>query len=341
MKQKSIILLVVGITLISIGTSFYFDLLKFSINDTTPPEIDLQIPFKSLIMDRTEAKDIATLIHDPESNISSVVYYDQFYSTGLIMQHTATPPSWFPYKTLDGDVNDDWAEDFTDVNLVGHAIGTVEGDPDWNPKYDVIKDGRVDTKDWAYVASASRYNTYLYTATHNKIPNESVVLTHHIIATNDIGLNSPEYSKTVAIFVSTDIFEGYWTVNNINVTSTNCIVNFTTNSITIKFVSIVVTNPTANVTINNINYKLTNITLNTKILQGDFLLYGSNYIMLTAKATINSNIYTNTLNIIVNTPEQPILDQKTIASYSLIISGIVVIAVGAYLSKEKTSRVRY
>ena len=46
-----------------------------------------------------------------------------------------------------GDVNHDHYVDQMDLSLIGEALGTVTGDPDYNPDADLNKDGRVDVDD--------------------------------------------------------------------------------------------------------------------------------------------------------------------------------------------------
>ena len=61
-----------------------------------------------------------------------------------------------PRAALIGDVNGDGKVDASDVLIVKAAMGSVAGQPGYDPRADVIRDGTVDRADLAIVEEAVR-----------------------------------------------------------------------------------------------------------------------------------------------------------------------------------------
>ena len=84
---------------------------------------------------------------------------------GVFSDGFASSYAWHLYQILSdpnsktaliGDVNGDGKVDSADVQIVKAAMGTVAGEPRYDPRADVIRDGRVDDADLALVEEAMR-----------------------------------------------------------------------------------------------------------------------------------------------------------------------------------------
>jgi hypothetical protein len=86
-------------------------------------------------------------------------------SNGVFSDNFATSYAWHLYQilfdpnpkaSLVGDVNGDGKVDSSDILIVKAAMGTTAGQPGYDPRADVIRDGVVDRADLALVEGASR-----------------------------------------------------------------------------------------------------------------------------------------------------------------------------------------
>jgi hypothetical protein len=86
-------------------------------------------------------------------------------NNGAFSDEFATSYTWHLYQilfdpnskvALIGDVNGDGKVDSSDVLIVKAAVGTVAGQPGYDPRADVIRDGTVDSADLAVVEEAMR-----------------------------------------------------------------------------------------------------------------------------------------------------------------------------------------
>lgn len=86
-------------------------------------------------------------------------------SNGVFSDVFATSYAWHLYQilldpnpraALIGDVNGDGMVDASDVLIVKAAMGSVAGQPGYDPRADVIRDGTVDSADLAIVEEAVR-----------------------------------------------------------------------------------------------------------------------------------------------------------------------------------------
>jgi hypothetical protein len=86
-------------------------------------------------------------------------------TNGVFSDVFATSYAWRLYQilfdpnskaALIGDVNGDGKVDSSDVLIVKAAMGTIAGQPGYDPRADVIRDGTVDSADLAIVETATR-----------------------------------------------------------------------------------------------------------------------------------------------------------------------------------------
>jgi hypothetical protein len=61
-----------------------------------------------------------------------------------------------PKAPLIGDVNGDGKVDSSDLQIVKAALGTIAGQPGYDPRADVIRDGVVDSGDLTLVEETTR-----------------------------------------------------------------------------------------------------------------------------------------------------------------------------------------
>jgi len=88
-------------------------------------------------------------------------------SSGVFSDNFATSYTWHLYQILFdpnpqapsiGDVNGDGKVDSSDLQIVKAAMGTIAGQPGYDPRADVIRDGVVDSADLAIVEERTRRN---------------------------------------------------------------------------------------------------------------------------------------------------------------------------------------
>lgn len=303
MKTASIILIIVGIVLLSIGSLTVLGV-KLQILDTTPPTIIYTYPQNNNTYLSNEINEYVVYARDTETKVKSATYYDN--RTTVNLELTPYTTIKHPMTLIIGsviftypDVNFDGYVDQTDLDLVSNFISTNT----YNLAYDLNHDGVIDIKDLLGVSRL--YGTASFSSNLASTYTPGSIVNFAFSVVNNIGLSSV-YSGNFVIEDYT-LLSGTWKINDVIVNST-IRMEIESSEITVMFIKdSSVTIPDSEIkvtaTVNDVTYLIPNI--NTGTWQSKItLISNENFIKLEAISTTAKN--TATLTVIIPTTQLPL-----------------------------------
>lgn len=320
--EKSIVLVLVGIVLIVLGVFVQIGIVTFTTIDTTPPTVVYMFPYDSWVGTETDFIEIVAYVKDDTPGISSVVYIDTNFPSGLPLYRAIQPQSKF--KIFIPDVTDDGAVDSEDKFAIEEHFGAVIGDPEYDEKYDLNNDGIIDSLD-AVILLNGLY-TYVYTAIYTASPLVSDTFKFTVV---DSYMNYYETTGFYSINNSVQELSGKWYINGIEVYDDSCI-TLSVNDVVISFESEQGVEANAKAIVNGKVYELEKISATEWETQ--VFLEGYCVLQLVASTVDGSQI--NSITISVDAPS--ILEVNNLVLV-LMISGVLLAVYGLMkYKKEKT-----
>jgi len=331
MKKISLVFIIVGISLILLGTLIHFVYPNFALIDIDPPIIRYSFPFDGFVGKSSELSEFCIYVTDP--NIASVAYYDSYYPSQLLFSRASTtsaPSMWIP------DLNHDGAVDGLDANIISSAWLSTPSSPNWNPDADLNKDNIVNAGDLAILAQYMF--TYLFVAHHQYLSGIIIArdINFTIMATDTYG-NNVILSGRYRVGMASSVVEGTWYINNMDIEGMS-LLQLNSTEVEVKFSAY------TTMILNPEDYNVTAI-VNTERILLDYNKVGGYHtwmktIELTGTSTLTLSASTNeTLNYAVITLNTPVrLEFQT--AYILWGSGGFMIVLGVIINKREGSKRR-
>jgi hypothetical protein len=330
-KSVGYALIVIGVTLLVAGVLDVSGFLSLQIVDTSEPSIIYTYPKSGSIYKVGEIDEYVVYARDKDSLVTQASYTDK-YNPAVQLKVTPYVQLKHPMTIIYmgkickfPDLNFDGKVDNTDNAILQSSFGSKEGNPDYNPAYDIVPDGSIDIYDSLVMS------IYIGTVTFSATPTVSYVsenVTFAFAVLNNFGL----------ICVYTGSFQvgdymllrGKWFVNNIEVNSTSQI-NIESNKITIQF--------------NCSDTTIPENTITVKVKIGDAIFYLDRFSSYSWKKELelahnvndlvleaSTQTYLNRISVTVVTPKK---ENVFSIGHSLIVIGLLFVCMGIIVISKK------